>query len=206
MANNIIAKKQAVSELLQYGGKNVLNHASTVAKQHGLKTVQVKRAYINFLNFKKVDLRYKRANATTATGTKVVLPPKSAAVAKSTAQKVAKIPSRPLSSVEWRMLIHEWLITGSKTSSFCIKNKVNLTDFYEVLRELKISGTIKGVLVLDYRKYGKFDLSKVFIYMRAKFRGCSQKYIDSLAKLKNTSEAEWKIIRRISNVLDTYLN
>ena len=165
-------------------------HILDVANKVGLSFNQMELAWNNFVQSggKFVDNRYR-----TSAGSKA---PKMRLLTgyKNPSQKGLR---RAVSSKEARKVLLEYLT--SKDSLVVVANRHGI-DFrlaYDWIKELSVSGTINGEMILNVKKYAKLPIIDVFyLYKHPNTKRAS---------IVNLSETEKSAYMRVANVLLNYL-
>lgn len=102
-----------------------------------------------------------------------------------------------ITAKEAAAILVEYMTTDMNSRNLCNKHQIALSQFYGWIRELTISGTIMGTLILDWNKYGKVEIKDV-IWAKKKPNTMRK----SIVSLNPTEQLAFE---RVSQVLEKYL-
>jgi hypothetical protein len=178
-------KEQGVINLVDLRSKKVTSAMiRSEAKNQGLTFQVLERAWINFTQFGVVDLR-------TKDGKSAVNAPE---VQKSyNAKYFAGLTRRELSVEESSAIVREYTFTNIKAIDLARKHSITLTQFYELINELNVAGTIASKTVLNPRKYAKINIKEVIRFSKKPHL------------FKSVNLLHKKQLQRVLTVLDKYL-
>lgn len=127
------------------------------AKSIGLTFNILKRAWLNFAQFGAVDLRTKTGKSA-----------KNTYAVQSTYNKkyFSGLSRKLLSADQAKVILKEYIFTQIKVVELLNKYELSKDQFYEIVRELNVSGTVLGSSVLNPKKYAKVDIKKVIRYSK----------------------------------------
>ena len=213
----IARKKAAVAELINCSAtkKFTQKQYEQTARKYLIRTRQLKMAMSNFLNFGMVDLRYRSAKANA--------PKRDDAVANaySNAKNLAVLTStfamKPLD--ELRVLLHEYINSSERSGEFLYNHQINFTQWYQMLKNLYITGKIGKKMIFNFREYKKLNVKDVIRYAKYRYgrkytisRKNGEEYNYNLPEntifsniLMISNEEEKLQIKRAAHILQMYL-
>lgn len=178
-AINQLENKILVSESCEITAKEY----STTATRNNLSLNQLKKAHMNLLRNGCLDRRIKTGKSTMSQ--KQIIQPQYFTDRKLTPKQAAKI-------------VLAWIDSTDKSRVFCNKHKIPVTQLYDMLREIEITGKLKGKQVLDPTNFSKPIVCDVIWYY---------KHPNTNAKRITKLSANEKIVyKRVAIVLKEYLN
>ena len=182
---NLALKEKGVVNLVDLKTKKVTDDMiKKEAKALGLTFETLKRAWSNFVKFGNVDLRTKSGKA-------AVNAPQ---VQKSYNQKYfSGLKRRALTKEESLAIIREYTFTNAKATDLVRKYSISINQFYELIEELNVAGTVGGKMILNSRKYAKVDVKEVIRFSKKPHL------------FQNTNLLHKKQLQRVLVVLDKYL-
>jgi hypothetical protein len=178
-------KEQGVINLVDLGSKKVTTAMiRSEAKNQGLKFEVLERAWVNFTQFGVVDLRTKDGKA-------AVNAPE---VQKSyNAKYFSGLTRRDLTVEESTAIVREYTFTSIKATDLVRKHLISLVQFYELIQELNVAGSIAGKMILNPRKYAKINIKEVIRFSKKPHL------------FKSVNLLHKKQLQRVLTVLDKYL-
>lgn len=166
--------------------EDIINAVDDINNETGsdLSYTAAKRAWLNFV---ETGGKYTDRRKTTGNGTIIMTP-----------TVEAFYPKRTIKRKTAAKIILEYLNSNDLNSrELCNKYKISLTQFYDLLHELNVSGTIMGKEILDPKKYAKIDVKDAIWF--TKYPATRRKSITSLTPFEKVA------LVRVSQVLDKYL-
>lgn len=156
------------------------------AENQGISYHVMKRAWENYMKFGNPELRYK---------SKGVFTPLKQAQQISVWQLKNRpnFPVKELTTEEAGKLLKSYIFSGKQAFEVLKKNKISKNQFYDLIKELNVSGTVLGRKVLDPKQYAKVDVKQVI------------KFHKKPHLFHNMSLLEIGIFQRILAVLQNYL-
>jgi hypothetical protein len=182
---NIILKQQGVINLVDLKVKKVTPAMiRTEAKSLGLSFQVLNKAWNNFVEFEVVDLRTKDG--------------KSAKINSTVQQLYNKnyfkgLKRQNLTVQQSCNVLREYIFTGIKAVDLLKKYSLDKDQFYGLVHELNVSGSILGKRVLDPKKYAKTNVKEVI------------RFVKKPHLFKTTGLLHRAHLQRVVTVLDKYL-
>jgi len=167
--------------------KVTLSHVEAEAKAQGVSKSSLFRAWLNFLQFGNPVLNEKDLTHKNTVTQKL----QKKAWAKT---NLSGLTARALTDVEKRNLLKDYFFdTALSVTDTVKKYKITMTQFYDIVRDLNVSGKVNGKMVLNPVKYAKVDVKEV-----AKFNKKPHLF-------KGANPIHNKLLQRVSTVLKNYL-
>jgi hypothetical protein len=185
MANNLVLKQQGVINLVDLKVKKVAPIIiRTEAKSLGLTFESLNRAWTNFVQFGQIDLRTKDGRSAK----------NSYDVQKVYNDRYFKgLTKRALTVVEAVAIVREYTFTNAKATDLARKHLISIGQFYDLITELNVAGTVAGKMILNSSKYAKVNIKEVIRYSK-------KPHLFKKANLLHVKQ-----LQRVLVVLDKYL-
>lgn len=198
-------KKEAVTEMIKTSKNKKFSKKEfrVMSKKYDITRTSLELAMQNFLNFGYVDRRFRSPDAKRAT-TKDT--DRYLNFTTNISKSTAKFKFMDVKDI--RVKLHEYINSPDRTGVFLIKNQINSNQWYNVLRNLYITGKIGKKMIFNFREYGKINMKLVVRY--AKYRYGRQYTVDSqifanLGAKCNLTDDDKLRIKRAAHILQMYL-
>jgi len=124
------------------------------AESQGVSYFVMRNAWQNYMEFGQPDLRDKGKNTITP-------PEKLQKILNWQKENRPYFPARDLTSKQAGKILKDYVFTNKSSYEVMTKHKISSDQFYSLIRELNVSGTVLGRKVLDPKQYAKIDIKKV---------------------------------------------
>lgn len=167
----IKSKNSAVEYLCKSNTKHITPaQIKYCVKNFNLSKKQVETAYRNFLNFDKVDLRYKNIDCS-YTKSNINFD------WVATIKKRKYFKKKDVTSKEFGALLHEYIFNSNKKMlDFLEEKEFCVVQYYKILKDFSISGKLLGRKVLDFSKYKKINVNTLISFAARYNRNAYRSY------------------------------
>jgi len=158
-ATSLLLKKQLCLNLSNLKIKKITSkEIKNEANNLGMKVSIANRAWTNFVQTGHPDLRCLKNLTKTMSSTKKLY------ASNMNKKYFANTKRIPLTQKQASEIMRDYLLTNSKAVDIIRKYGIHPNQFYSLIKELNIFGTLLGKRVLDPKKYLKLNLKKVVKY------------------------------------------
>jgi hypothetical protein len=188
MLSIILSKKEnGCYNLATSGVKKITpKMIATEAVKQGLSFGQMDRAWKNYVQFDRVDLRTKDTS-------KAMTQEQKDQMKKYNGLYFEGLKVQQLTDEQASNILKEYIFTGIKAVKILDKYKMDKNQFYNIIKELNVSGKVGEKQVLNPAKYSKTNLKEVIRYSKKPHL------------FKNKSKLELAKLERVRTVLAKYL-
>jgi len=181
-------KEQGCFNLAISGVKKITpNMIATEAIKQELSFNQMNRAWKNYVQFDRVDLR------TTKNMTKTLTEEQKVQMRKYNGLYFEGLKVQQITDEQAANILKEYIFTSIKAIRILDKYKMDKNQFYNIIKELNVSGKIGNKQVLNPTKYSKTNLKEVIRYSKKPHL------------FENKSKLEVAKLERVKTVLEKYL-
>jgi predicted Rossmann fold nucleotide-binding protein DprA/Smf involved in DNA uptake len=114
----------------------------------------MKQAWDNYMEFGNPELRYKGKNI-------VTLEKQAEQISTWQKEKRPYFPVKEFTTEKAGEMLKNYIFSGKNVCDVTNKYEISARQFYELIRELNVSGTVLGRKVLDPKQYAKIDIKEV---------------------------------------------
>lgn len=182
-------KEQLITAIVSLNKKKIEKEdVYTMSKKMGIPCATGMLVWNNFVQYGKINKRIPERKGIKASDDAIEK-------WKNKRKKLQEIEKfKPSEETAVDMIIQ--YMNGKDLFDILIENRCSIANFYNLIHELNISGTLYGRMILNPKKYAKVDVSRAIRW----YRNPNSSYYK-----KNLSEVEKLQFKRVTQVLRDYL-